>query len=181
MGLFRVKNQSLKLHSKLRSKTFNVERLVPKTVFALNYIMLRMKIYAQLILLINLKWARRVKILHFKLSMFLWWILMVILQPMKSIFGTIKTQKFLMYHQILHIRMNKNHFFLKQIFLGMMEIIMKCSKNLEILHADLQVAQAKKLSKLLWKFLLLANSRRKNYLIKSDAEVQSGASLILSN
>lgn len=61
----------------------------------------------------------------------------------------------------------------------MMEIIMKCSKNSEISHVDLQVAQIRKLSKLSWKYPLLANSRKKSYQTKSDAEVQSGASPIL--
>ena len=138
-----------------------------------------MKICAQLILLINLKWARVVKILHFKLSMFSWWILTVISQPMKSTFGITKTRKFRMYHQSSLIPMNKNRFFLKQILLGMMEIIMKCSKNSEISHVDSQVAQIRKLSKQSWKYLLLGNSRKKSYQTKSDAEVQSGASPIL--
>ena len=39
MGLSKGKIQSLKLHSKLRSKIFNVEYQVPKMEFVQNYIM----------------------------------------------------------------------------------------------------------------------------------------------
>lgn len=69
-------------------------------------------------------------------------------------------------HLSLLILMNKNHFYLKQIFLGVMEINMNISKNLEILHADLQVVKTKKLFKQLWKYLLLVNLKKTSYLIK---------------
>lgn len=112
------------------------------------------------------------------LSLSIWWILMEIFLLMIFIFFIIKIQFYPIYQASLHIVTKKNLLSFRQTFNGEMEIIMNSLKNIQTLHANLQVQiiiQKHLLSQLLYsKHLQSDNFRLTLFLIKLDVQLQIG-------